>query len=59
MKFALQFVPHLSVHSTKIRPKLPIHYKAVLNLSAFPKIERSSTLARSARERSPIPKKIG
>ena len=22
----------------KIRPKLPIHYKAVLNLSAFPKI---------------------
>ena len=30
-------------HSTKISPKLPIHYEAVL----------SSTLARSARERSP------
>ena len=31
-------MPHLSEHSTKIRPKLPIHYKTVLNLGAFPKI---------------------
>ena len=52
MKFALQFVRHFSVPSTKIRPKLRIHYKAVLNLSAFPKILASSTLARSARERN-------
>ena len=28
MKFAVQLVPNLSVHSTKIKPKLPIHYKA-------------------------------
>ena len=52
MKFALQFVRHFSVPSTKIRSKLRIHYKAVLNLSAFPKILASSTLARSARERN-------
>ena len=60
MKFAPQFVPHLSVHSTKIRSKLPIHYKAVwahfLRYSGAPRSRRArASVAQYLRKYGDLP----
>ena len=60
MKFALQFVPHLSLHSTKIRSKLPIHYKAVwahfLRYSGAPRSRRArASVAQYLRKYGDLP----
>ena len=60
MKFAPQFVPHLSVHSTKIRSKLPIHYKAVwahfLRYSGAPRSRRArASVAQYPRKYGDLP----